>query len=194
MSRTSSSSVAANAAINPPWLRQLGLVLIGTLILAASSYVSIPMRPVPITMQTFAVLTVGALYGWRLGTVTILAWLLEGALGLPVFSNGTGGLAAFFGPTAGYLLSFPLVGAMAGWLAAHGFGGAHPLRAFAAMLLGTTLCLFLGAAWLAVAIGWSKAWALGFVPFLIGDVIKSALGAATLALWHSASQYVKRSR
>ena len=154
--------------------------------LTASSYVSIPMQPVPVSLQTFAVLMVGALYGWRLGGLTVLAWLLEAALGMPVLAGGKGGLAPFFGPTAGYLLAFPLGAVLMGWLAARGWDGAHPLRAFGAMLLCTTLILLLGGAWLGAMIGAAKGWQLGVAPFLVGDVVKSALGAATLALWHTA--------
>ena len=186
MSQNLSASVAAPAARNPGWLRQLALVLGGTVALSASSYISIPFWPVPVTMQTFAVLMVGALYGWRLGGLTVLAWLLEAALGMPVLAGGKGGLAPFFGPTAGYLLAFPLGAVLMGWLAARGWDGAHPLRAFGAMLLCTTLILLLGGAWLGAMVGAAKGWQLGVLPFLVGDVVKSALGAATLALWHSA--------
>lgn len=182
LSTTATAAVAANAS----WLRQILLVLGGTAVLAASSYVSIPLWPVPVTMQTFAVLMVGALYGWRLGGITVLAWLLEAALGLPVLSGGAGGIAPFMGPTAGYLFAFPVGAALMGWLAARGWDGARPLRAFWAMLLCTTLILLLGGAWLAALIGPAKGWLLGVQPFLIGDVVKSAMGAATLALWHTA--------
>ena len=192
MSQNLSASVAAPAARNPGWLRQLALVLGGTVALSASSYISIPFWPVPVTMQTFAVLMVGALYGWRLGGITVLAWLLEAALGMPVLAGGKGGIAPFIGPTAAYLFAFP-VGAMPmGWLAARGWNGAHPLRAFWAMLLSTTLIVLLGGAWLSALIGPAKGWQLGVLPFLIGDVLKSAMGAATLALWHTARSRLPR--
>ncbi len=186
MSQDLSSAVAAPVSRLPNVVRQLGLVLGGTAVLTASSYVSIPMQPVPVSLQTFAVLVVGALYGWRLGGLTVLAWLLEAALGMPVLAGGKGGLAPFFGPTAGYLLAFPLAAMLMGWLAERGWDGAHPLRAFWAMLLCTTAILLLGGAWLGAMIGATKGWQLGVLPFLVGDVVKSALGAATLALWHSA--------
>ena len=72
---------------------QIGAVIFGTVLMTASSYVSVPMIPVPMTMQTLAATLIGALYGWRLGALTIAMWLLQGALGLPVFSNGGGGIA-----------------------------------------------------------------------------------------------------
>ena len=192
MSQYLSASVAAPAARNPGWLRQLALVLGGTVALSASSYISIPFWPVPVTMQTFAVLMVGALYGWRLGGITVLAWLLEAALGMPVLAGGKGGIAPFIGPTAGYLFAFPVGAMLMGWLAARGWNGAHPLRAFWAMLLCTTLIVLLGGAWLSALIGPAKGWQLGVLPFLIGDVLKSAMGAATLALWHTARSRLLR--
>ena len=192
MSQNLSASVAAPAARNPGWLRQLALVLGGTVALSASSYISIPFWPVPVTMQTFAVLMVGALYGWRLGGITVLAWLLEAALGMPVLAGGKGGIAPFIGPTAGYLFAFPVGAMLMGWLAARGWNGAHPLRAFWAMLLCTTLIVLLGGAWLSALIGPAKGWQLGVLPSLIGDVLKSAMGAATLALWHTARSRLPR--
>ena len=185
MSQDISNAVSVQVSPDAHVVRQLALVLGGTAVLAASSYVSIPMQPVPVSLQTFAVLMVGALYGWRLGGLTVLAWLLEAAVGMPVLAGGKGGLAPFFGPTAGYLLAFPLGAMLMGWLAARGWDGAHPIRAFWAMLLCTTLILLLGGAWLGAMIGAAKGWQLGVAPFLVGDVVKSALGAATLVVWHA---------
>lgn len=159
-------------------------VLAGTLFLTLSSYISVPMVPVPVTMQTFAVMMVGALYGWRLGTATLLAWLAQGAAGLPVLAGGAGGVAPFFGPTGGYILSWPLMAAFVGWLAERGWNGERPLLAFLAMLIAGTFCLIAGGAWLSGFVGFDKALALGVVPFLPGDVLKAALGAATLAAIH----------
>jgi biotin transport system substrate-specific component len=155
-------------------------VLLGTLVLAIASQISVPMLPVPMTMQTLAVILIGALYGWRLGAVTVVAWLGEAALGLPVLANGNGGIAPFMGPTAGYLASFPLVAGLVGWLAERGWNGSRPAFAFAAMLLGHALCLMLGGLWLATLIGTEKAMLAGVVPFLLGSLVKSGLGAAIL--------------
>ncbi|RXT53284.1 biotin transporter BioY [Bosea sp. Tri-44] len=163
-----------------PAFVQLGAVLAGTLVLAIASQISVPMLPVPMTMQTLAVILIGALYGWRLGALTIVAWLGEAALGLPVLANGNGGLAPFMGPTAGYLASFPLVAALVGWLAERGWNGSRPAFAFVSMLLGHALCLLLGAAWLATLIGPEKAMLAGVVPFLLGSLVKSGLGTAIL--------------
>lgn len=157
-------------------------VLAGTLILALSSYVEVPMVPVPMTMQTLAVTLVGALYGWRLGGVTIVAWLLEGALGVPVLAGGAAGAAHFVGPTGGYLFAFPICGAIVGWLAERGWNGKRVMLAFAAMLIGNGACLVLGAAWLSAIIGVVPAIDNGVTPFILGGILKSALGAAALAL------------
>lgn len=161
---------------------KLAAIVAGGLFLTLSSYIEAPMIPVPVTMQSFAVALVGALYGWRLGGVTILAWLMQGALGLPVLAGGAAGGAHFIGPTAGYLLAFPVAGMAVGWLAEQGWNGRRPWRAFAAMLIGNGLCLLLGAAWLAALIGLERAVMAGIAPFLIGAVLKAGLGALTLKL------------
>ncbi len=163
---------------------QAASVLLGTLVLALASQISVPMVPVPITMQTFAVTMIGALYGWRLGAVTVAAWLFEAMLGLPVLANFSGGLAPFSGPTAGYLAAFPLVAALAGWLAERGWTGDKVVRSFLAHLFANLLCLVIGGAWLAALIGAEKAWMLGVVPFVLGAVLKSALAAALLKGLH----------
>jgi len=159
---------------------RLAAVLVGTAILALSSYIEVPMIPVPMTMQTFAVTLIGAVYGWRLGAATVAAWLLEGAVGLPVLAGGAAGLPYFAGWTAGYLISFPFAAALVGWLAERGWNGSRPLLAFAAMLAGNAFTLALGGAWLAVLAGPEKAVMLGVAPFVIGGIVKSALGAATM--------------
>ncbi len=155
-------------------------ILTGTALLTLSSYIAVPMLPVPMTLQTLAVTLIGALYGWRLGALTVLAWLGEAMLGLPVLAGGGAGLPVFLGPTAGYLAAFPFAAALTGWLAERGWNGHRPLLAFAAMLLANALCLALGSAWLALAVGPGKALLLGAVPFILGAIVKSALGAALL--------------
>lgn len=159
---------------------QFAAVALGTVVLALSSYIEVPLVPVPVTMQTLAVTLIGALYGWRLGALTVVAWLIEGAAGLPVFSGGAAGAHHFVGPTAGYLFAFPVVAALTGWLAEAGWNGQRPLLAFVSMLLGNALCLALGAAWLAVVIGPEQAFLAGVLPFLLGGLLKSGLGAALL--------------
>lgn len=169
-----------------PW--QVAAVVLGTLFLALSSYIEVPMVPVPMTMQTLAVVLVGALYGWRLGGITIAAWLIEGAIGLPVLSGGAAGAHHFVGPTGGYLFAFPVAGALVGWLAERGWNGARPVLAFVAALAGNLACLVLGSAWLATTIGAEQALIHGVTPFLVGAVLKSVLAAAILAVLHRGSR------
>lgn len=182
---------AGNPALNPlrlqerPLLWQVAAVGIGTLLLTLSSWIEVPMIPVPITMQTFAVTLVGALYGWRLGALTVVAWLGEAASGMPVLAGGAGGIAPFAGPTAGYLFAFPVVAALVGWLVERGWNAERITLAFAAMLIGNGLCLAIGAVWLAGIVGFETAIALGVTPFIVGGVLKSALAAATLRLFPS---------
>ncbi len=180
------ASQSAAPAMGASWLyeRSLGWHLaaafVATLFLALSSYVEVPMFPVPMTMQTFAVTLVGALYGWRLGALAVTAWLLEAVLGLPVLAGGAAGPAYFLGPTAGYLLAFPFAAALVGWLVEHGWNGQRAGLSFLAMLIGNFVCLALGAAWLAVLTDSLTALTLGVTPFVLGAGLKSVLAAATL--------------
>lgn len=155
-------------------------VVSGTMILAITSQITVPMIPVPITLQTLIVPLIGALYGWRLGALTVLAWLGEAAIGMPVLAGGSGSIASFAGPTAGYLFAFPLLAALTGYLAERGWNGGSPVKAFTAFFAANMLSLICGAAWLSLMIGVEKAILVGVTPFLIGALIKSALGAAIL--------------
>jgi biotin transport system substrate-specific component len=163
-----------------PLAVKLLFVLGGTIALAAASQISVPMVPVPVTMQTFAVTMIGALYGWRLGAITVLAWLAEAMLGAPVLANGSGGIAPFAGPTAGYLAAFPVMALLVGWLAEKGWTGDNIVRSFSAHLAANILCLTLGGLYLATLIGSDKGWLLGVAPFILGAVLKSALATAVL--------------
>ncbi|MBN7807065.1 biotin transporter BioY [Agrobacterium rosae] len=162
------------------FVQQALFVVAGTLVLALASKLSVPMIPVPITMQTFAVTMIGALYGWRLGTLTVLAWLGEAMLGLPVLAGGSSGLAPFVGPTAGYLVSFPIMVALVGFMTEKGINGHRPIGGFLLHLSANALGLALGWAWLAGLLGAEKAWIAGVAPFILGAVLKSALAAAVL--------------
>ena len=164
-----------------PRIVQATAVAAGILLLTLGSWIEVPMVPVPMTMQTFAVLLVGALYGWRLGMLTVAAWLACAALGMPLLAGGASGIARFAGPTAGYRFAFPVAAALVGWLAARGWASGF-LRMTAAMLIGHAVCLGLGAAWLAWLIGPERAMAAGVTPFLAGAVLKSALAAAAVRL------------
>lgn len=157
-------------------------VIMGSFFLTLGSYIEIPILPVPVTMQTLSVTLVGAFYGWRLGGVTITAWLIEAALGLPVLAGGAGGPHHFLGPSAGYLLAFPIAGMLVGWLVERGWNGTRPLYAFLSMLYGHLICLTIGAAWLATIVNIDTAILHGISPFLLGFFLKSGMGAAILVL------------
>jgi biotin transport system substrate-specific component len=152
-------------------------VLVGSAILAVSAQITVPSIPVPMTMQSLAVLALGVVLGARLGTTAVLLYLAEGASGLPVFAGFSGSLAHLAGPTGGYLMSFVPAAWLAGRLAQAGWGQGL-LRPFLAYGLGHVVILAMGAAWLATFVGGSQAVALGVVPFIAGSLVKSMLGAA----------------
>jgi biotin transport system substrate-specific component len=130
--------------------RDLSLVLAGSLFVALLAQVAIPLpfTPVPITGQTLGVLLVGAALGSQLGFMALLAYLLEGAMGLPVFAGGTGGLAKILGPTGGFLLAFPLAAGLVGLLVERLGLDRSFLGTLLAMLLGNALIYLLGLPWL----------------------------------------------
>jgi biotin transport system substrate-specific component len=156
------------------------LVVAFSLLTALAAQVAIPLPVVPITGQTFAVLLTGALLGSRLGALAMITYLIEGASGLPFFSGGRGGVAhLLWGPTAGYLWSYPAAAYVTGLLAERGWDRRF-LTAAAAMALGSTLILAGGWAWLTRFMPPAEAARLGVVPFIVGDIIKIALAAAVL--------------
>lgn len=160
-------------------LMHVVVVVLGSLLLAAASQIQVPFIPVPMTMQTFGVLTVGAIGGRRLGLETIALWLILAAVGLPFLAGGAGGHAIFVGPTAGYLLGFLAAGYVVGWLMER--GAARNLVALVgSLVLGEVILMGLGAIWLGYLYGAAVAWNSGVAPFLLGDVLKIALVASTV--------------
>ncbi len=160
------------------WQRGL-LILGGSLFIALAAQIAVPLpfTPVPITGQTLAVLLVGALLGSRLGSLTVLAYLAEGAMGLPVFAGGAFGLARLVGPTGGYLFGFVLAAFVVGWLCERGWDR-RIITAALALIAGNGVIYLVGIPWLAVFVGGERALALGLWPFLPGDALKIAL-----AMW-----------
>ncbi len=162
-------------------VRQVGLVIGFSLLTAAAAQVVIPIGPIPITGQTFAVLLTGALLGSRLGALAIIAYLIEGASGLPFFVGGHFGFAHLIGPTGGYLISFPAAAYITGAFAEHGWDRRF-LSAAAAMAIGSAVILFCGWAWFSFA--WHTPPMLALtqtVTHLVpGDIIKILLAAAVL--------------
>lgn len=162
-------------------VRSAVLIALGTALLTLSAKLNLPLPLVPMTLQTLVVLLIGAAYGARLGSVTVIAYLAEGALGLPVFAGPVGGLATLTGPTAGYLAGFVVAAFIVGWFAERGWDRSVP-RLFVAMAFGHIAILALGFGWLAFAmhLGVAKAWSVGVLPFLAGSLVKNALGATLL--------------
>ena len=161
--------------------RSAGLVIVFSLFIAACAQFSIQIGPVPITGQSFAVLLTGALLGSRLGAAAVIAYLVEGALGLPFFAGGGAGIVRFFGPTGGYLVAFPAAAFIVGAFAEHGWDKRYP-TAVAAMAIGSVVILLGGWAWFTILTNTPPvaAFQIAVAPFLIGDVVKIALAAAVL--------------
>lgn len=161
------------ALVPAPTLAQKALmVLAGTALIAISAQISVPFFPVPMTLQTLAILLVGFALGARMGALTVVAYVAEGAMGLPVFSGFKAGLG---GPTTGFLLGFIAMAWIAGYAADRGIRSVLGLSAVA---LAASAALYLpGVAWLATAIGFDKAVAAGMLPFLAGDAVKAVLAA-----------------
>jgi biotin transport system substrate-specific component len=166
-------------------LQKAALVLAATALLALSAHIKVPFWPVPMTMQTFVVLMIGAAFGARLAGATVLAYLIEGALGLPVFATGAGVLY-MAGPTGGYLAGFLVAAVIVGWFADRGHGRSLT-TSLIAFLVGEAVILSLGTAWLAYHIGVDKAIVGGVLPFLFGEGVKVALACAVLpVMWRIA--------
>lgn len=169
-------------------LKRIALVVIGIAALAVAAKIKIPFWPVPVTMQTFVVLTVGAAYGMRLGVATIVGYLLIGALGFDVFTSSTAenyGLAYMMGGTGGYLVGFALAAAVLGWLARQGWDRSV-VKMAGAMVIGNAIIYVPGLLWLGHLYAETKGWATvldwGLWPFLAGDALKLALAAMLLPL------------
>ena len=170
------------AALAPlDWTRSVGLVVVFSLFIAAAAQFAIQIGPIPITGQTFAVLLTGALLGSRLGAAAVIAYLIEGAIGLPFFAGGAAGLLRFFGPTGGYLVAFPAAAFITGAFAEHGWDKKYH-TAVVAMFIGSAIIFLGGFAWFSVLTSTPPvaAFKLTVLPFLPGDVIKVALGAAVM--------------
>ena len=161
-------------------LKYVFLSLIGSIVLALSSKIKIPFYPVPMTMQTLVVLIIGIGFGWRLGVATIMLYLFEGIIGLPVFSGTPEkgiGLVYFTGPTMGYLIGFLVAAFFAGK-----FNYSNNLvNNFLKLVFATSFIYIFGMLWLGGLIGWDKPiFKLGAQPFLLAELFKILL--ATFAI------------
>ena len=165
-------------------LWRIALVILGSGLIGLAAQVAVPVpgSPVPVTGQTFAVLLVGATLGSRLGAAAVVAYLAEGAIGLPVFAPGPAlGLARFSGPTAGYLAGFVLAAFVAGWLAERGWGR-RVWTAALAMLIADALIYAVALPWLSRFVPSGAVFEAGLYKFIAGDLYKIALAAATLSV------------
>jgi biotin transport system substrate-specific component len=166
----------------------LATVVLGTVLITIAAKINVPVWPVPVTLQSFAIAALAAAFGWRIGVATVALYLLEGASGLPVFATG-GGMAYLVGPTGGFLLGFLAVAAIVGAAADRG-ASSRPLALFGAMLAAEVVLLGVGFAWLLTLsgqAGWIdqsnvlvSAFEGAVKPFMVWDVLKMALAAATV--------------
>lgn len=164
------------------------IVVLGTLLIALAAKINVPVWPVPVTLQSFAIAGLAAAFGLRIGVATVALYLLEGALGLPVFATG-GGIAYLVGPTGGFLIGFLVMAAIIGYAADKGASG-KPLALFGAMLVGDAALFVLGFVWLLALsgnAGWidqtnvvASAFAGAVQPFIVWDILKMALAALTV--------------
>jgi len=169
------------------------LAILGSAAIGLAAQFQVPFYPVPMTLQTLAVLIVGGAFGARLGAATVLLYIAEGAAGIPIFAGGAAGLAVLTGPTGGYLWGFAIAAGLVGWLAERGFDR-HAGKMLIATLLGGAVLYIPGLAWLTLWLMQIKALdastalqaALsgGLYPFVLGDLVKAALAAMAFpAAW-----------
>ena len=153
-------------------LKYILVIFLGSILLTISSKIKIPFYPVPMTMQTFVVLFLGMSFGYRVGLATVSLYLVEGIIGLPVFSNSPEkgvGFVYFTGPTMGYLIGFLFATFLAGYF---NFKG-NILNNFIKLLISVSTIYILGVFWLGSLIGWDKPiMQLGVTPFLLAELFK----------------------
>jgi biotin transport system substrate-specific component len=162
-----------------PLALKAAVLFLGVAFLTAASWVQVPMWPVPMTMQTFAVLMVGALCGWRLGIATVATWLAL-SVQFPLLSEFK--TLLMVATTSGYLAAFVIMAGFVGYMAERGWT-ARPIPAFLTLLVAEVICFVLGVAWLAHVIGFDKAVQFGLMPFILGDLIKTVLAVALLTVF-----------
>ncbi|MGA2322559.1 MAG: biotin transporter BioY [Sedimentisphaerales bacterium] len=167
------------------------VIICGSLILCLSAQVKVhlPISPVPITGQTFAVLMLAAMLGSRRGGLTVIAYLMEGVAGLPVFAGGIG-IAVLIGPTGGYLVGFVAVAYVVGKLAEMGWDR-RVSTTILAMLAGEIVLYTFGVCWLAIMTNIRAALVIGLYPFIVGDILKIALATAVLPAGWKLLNYLK---
>ncbi len=151
---------------NTETFKKAALLILGIIAIAISAKIAIPLQPVPVTLQDFAVLFIGMTYGWRLGSATVMLYLTLGALGFPFFAD-----TPLLAPNAGYLFAFVPAAALSGYLTENGWGR-NSFTAALAGLAGLAVIFAGGLSVLAALMGWQKSLAVGFIPFILGDTLK----------------------
>ena len=169
------------------YLKNTAIVFFGTLLLALSSKVQVPFWPVPMTMQTFMVFIIGMAYGWKLAFYTLVIYLIEGALGLPVFAKG-GGLLYLTGPTAGYLYGMVIAAGVIGFFAELGYNQSY-FKSLISLSIGTFIIFLLGVGYLGSVIGYDKALAGGLYPFIPSEFFKIGLAVVLIP---SITRYIRK--
>ena len=168
------------------YIKNIFLILFGSLLIAVSAKVQVPFWPVPMTMQTFVVFLIGMTYGWRLSFFTLSAYIFEGAIGLPVFATGAG-LAYLMGPTAGYIFGMFFAAIVIGLLSEKGFTKSYFLS-LVSLLIGSIIIFALGVGYLGSIIGFDKAINFGLLPFIPSELFKISLAVALIP---SLSKFIK---
>lgn len=190
-------------SLDHAWVYDVGVVAIGSLVIALFAQIVyfLPWTPVPITGQTFAVLLIAAMLGSKRGTACVVLYLAEGGLGLPFFAGGTSSFAIFatsagLATTGGYLIGFIPAAFVTGWLAERGWDR-NLVTTLVAMLIGNFVIYSVGVPWLAIALPASYAaenggiWAIGLIPFILGDISKIVLATLILPSGWQLLNYLK---
>ncbi len=165
-------------------IKNILLAFLGSIVIAISAQITIPLpfTLVPITGQTFAVLSIGMVLGARYGALSLIMYLGEGIIGIPVFAGFKSGIATILGPTGGYLIGFVLAAYIVGLLSEKGWDRSF-IKTCVAMLIGNIVIYIPGLIQLGIILGWDKPiFALGFTPFIIGDIIKMLFAALLFPL------------
>ena len=183
----SSVALAPSIVRTPTLARDVAIVAAGVALisLCAQIVVPLPFTPVPITGQTLGALLVGGAAGFARGGIAFAVYMLVGALGAPVFADGSSGFAVFTSVTGGYLVGMLVAAAFVGWAAERGWDR-RVIPALASMIAGNAIVYLIGATWLGISLNIDVATTLdlGVTPFLIGDAIKIGLAACALpAAW-----------
>lgn len=168
-------------ALEANWLKELLILLGASILIALFAKISIPLpfSPVPFATQPQVILCLSALLGGRRAALATGAFLVQGAMGLPVFAGGAGGLLCFAGPTGGYLLGYLVASYLTGMAVQRG-KAPSATKLLLAILYGNAAIFICGAAWLASFVGFQQALLLGVAPFLPGDIIKDLIVAKAL--------------